>query len=166
VELTILSVQETEGQTLYMPLLQRLGRHLAGGPILAPILGNTEDRQALVKDHRLILNLQKGDNVVLRRRGRQHRPDQRAFVSTTDPIGTKVVEQNFEYDLVTADALLAKYIDRKVVCVGRDGSETTGNLASYDPTEPRLVVGSGEGWGEIATHRGGGAINAAGDPAR
>jgi hypothetical protein len=133
VELTILSVQETDGQTLYMPLLQRLGRQLAGDPVLAT-LGMQRTGQALVKDRRLILNLQKGDNVVrFADVAASIDPTSVRFVSTTDPVGTKVVEQNFEYDLVTADALLAKYVDRKVVCVGRDGSETSGNLASYDP---------------------------------
>jgi hypothetical protein len=36
------------------------------------------------------------------------------FLSLTDPTGTKVLEQNFQFDLVSQDKLLSKYIDRSV----------------------------------------------------
>lgn len=36
------------------------------------------------------------------------------FLSLTDPAGTKVLEQNFQFDLVSQDKLLSKYIDRTV----------------------------------------------------
>ena len=36
------------------------------------------------------------------------------FLSLTDPGGTKVLEQNFQFDLVSQDKLLSKYIDREV----------------------------------------------------
>jgi hypothetical protein len=36
------------------------------------------------------------------------------FLSLTDPAGTKVLEQNFQFDLVSQDKLLSKYIDRSV----------------------------------------------------
>ncbi len=36
------------------------------------------------------------------------------FLSLTDPAGTKVLEQNFQFDLVSQDKLLSKYIDRDV----------------------------------------------------
>jgi hypothetical protein len=36
------------------------------------------------------------------------------FLSLTDPAGTKVLEQNFQFDLVSQDKLLSKYIDRGV----------------------------------------------------
>src|SRR5262245_40476054 len=34
--------------------------------------------------------------------------------SLTDPIGTRVVEQNFQFDLVSTDKLLHKFIDRSI----------------------------------------------------
>jgi hypothetical protein len=37
-----------------------------------------------------------------------------AFESLTDPRGTTVVEQNFQFDLVSTEKLLEKYIDRSV----------------------------------------------------
>jgi hypothetical protein len=54
------------------------------------------------------------------------------FVSNTDPAGTQVVEQSFEYDLANADTLLKRYLDRKIICIGKDGQETMGYLASFD----------------------------------
>jgi len=36
------------------------------------------------------------------------------FLSLTDPSGTKVLEQNFQFDLVSQEKLLSKYIDRTV----------------------------------------------------
>lgn len=128
VDLTVLSASDQDAATLYMPLL-RLGTFSIGGnPVLPPSTG-----QALVKDHRLILNLKEGDNVVrFADVAATIDPTSVRFVSTTDPVGTQVVEQNFEYDLVNADGLLKRYIDREITGVGRDGGETTGYLASYD----------------------------------
>ena len=37
-----------------------------------------------------------------------------AFTSLTDPNGTRVVEQSFQFDLVSTDKLLQKFIDRSV----------------------------------------------------
>jgi hypothetical protein len=36
------------------------------------------------------------------------------FTSLTDPAGTRVVEQNFQFDLVSTEKLLAKFIDRGI----------------------------------------------------
>ncbi len=36
------------------------------------------------------------------------------FLSVTDPEGTKVLEQSFQFDLVSQDKLLSRYIDRQV----------------------------------------------------
>ncbi len=36
------------------------------------------------------------------------------FLSLTDPGGTRVLEQNFQFDLVSQDKLLSRYIDRNV----------------------------------------------------
>jgi hypothetical protein len=36
------------------------------------------------------------------------------FLSLTDPDGTKVLEQNFQFDLVSQEKLLSRYIDRNV----------------------------------------------------
>ncbi len=43
------------------------------------------------------------------------------FLSLADPTGTKVLEQNFQFDLVSQEKLLSKYIDRNVSVEQRQG---------------------------------------------
>jgi hypothetical protein len=100
VDLTVLSVAWTEAETLYMPILGWT-KALDGGQ------GKKLTGQALVKDRRLVLNLKAGDNVVrFTDIAATIDPTSVRFQSLTDPQGTAVVEQSFEYDLATADALL------------------------------------------------------------
>jgi hypothetical protein len=128
VDLTVLSVAETEGETLYMPILNLIQ---AFG--ISPRSGKKLTGQALVKDRRLVLNLKAGDNVVrFTDVAASIDPTSVRFKSLTDPDGTTVVEQSFEYDLATADALLKRFIDREIVCVEKGGPELTGYLASFD----------------------------------
>jgi hypothetical protein len=141
VDVTVFGGSDFDAVTLYMPLL-RLGPFVlaGGGNIVAGPTG-----QALVKDHRLILNLQKGDNVVrFSDVAATIDPTSVRFASATDPVGTQVIEQNFEYDLVNADALLKRYLDREIVCVGRDGTETGGYLAAHDPANIVLASAPSE----------------------
>ena len=142
VDLTVLSAADMDSDTLYMPLLTRLGGLFPGVgampvPNFTPLTG-----QALVKDHRLILNLKKGDNVVrFSEVAATIDPTSVRFVSTTDPEGTQVVEQNFEFDLASADGLLKRSLERQIVCIGRDGAETSGYLVSFDAVNIVLAVG-------------------------
>ena len=55
------------------------------------------------------------------------------FKSLTDP-SAKLMEQNYQYDLVSADKLLRKYIDKpiEVICAGKSYA---GTLLSYDPAQ-------------------------------
>ncbi len=48
------------------------------------------------------------------------------------PAGARVLEQNYEFDLVNASKLLQKYIDQQIGIVGRDGSLTEGKLLASD----------------------------------
>jgi hypothetical protein len=64
------------------------------------------------------------------------------FKSLTDPAGTSVIEQNYEYDLVSADKLLDKYIDKPVAVITEDGSRYTGDLLSFD--RGQLVIQGAE----------------------
>ena len=52
------------------------------------------------------------------------------FRSITNPKGTSVLEQNYEYDLVGAQALLEKYLDQDIRVVTKDGKEYRGRLLS------------------------------------
>ncbi|MBC8873485.1 MAG: hypothetical protein H8E44_28945, partial [Planctomycetes bacterium] len=59
------------------------------------------------------------------------------------PTGAKVLEQNYEFDLLSAGKLLDKYIDREISIVGRDGSLIEGTLLSAD--QANLVLASDGG---------------------
>ena len=55
------------------------------------------------------------------------------FRSLTDPTGTKVLEQNFQFDLVSTEKLLSRYVDRKVSAESQQGDGvkvTEGTLLS------------------------------------
>jgi hypothetical protein len=87
----------------------------------------------LVKDHRVIANLEAGENIVrFSDVAATLDPTSVRFVSHTDPRGTRIVEQSFEYDLTTADALLRRYVDRLVTCIDRNGNEIAGTLLAFD----------------------------------
>ena len=100
----------------------------------------------LVRDHRLILNLRKGDNIVrFTNVSAGIIPTSVRFASDTDPDGTKVIEQNFEFDLASADTLLNRYIDKKISCLGKDGRLEEGFLASFDSQTIVLSENAGSG---------------------
>lgn len=63
--------------------------------------------------------------------------------SSLRPTGAKVLEQNYEFDLLSADKLLHKYIDKPISIVGRDGSVTQGTLLSSDGSQLVLSNPSG-----------------------
>jgi len=52
------------------------------------------------------------------------------FTSLSDPAGTSVIEQNYEFDLVGAPALLEKYLDQEINVVTQDGTLYSGTLLS------------------------------------
>jgi len=88
---------------------------------------------ALVKDRRLLEEaLRKGVNVV-RFRDVAATIDATSvhFRSLTDPAAV-VDEQNYEFDLVNADKLLRKYIDKKLTVHTSDGRLYEGTLMSFD----------------------------------
>lgn len=55
------------------------------------------------------------------------------FVSLSDPENTKVLEQNFQFDLVSTQKLLSRYVDKTVtvqIAQGTQSTEVTGTLLS------------------------------------
>jgi len=55
------------------------------------------------------------------------------FVSLSDPENTKVLEQNFQFDLVSTQKLLSRYVDKTVtvqIAQGAQSTEVTGTLLS------------------------------------
>jgi hypothetical protein len=83
---------------------------------------------ALVKDHRS-LDLTKGLNEVrFVDVAAMIDPTSVHFSSLTDPQGTAVLEQNYEYDVVGSAKLLQKYVDQEISLVTEDGQRYTGTL--------------------------------------
>lgn len=85
---------------------------------------------ALVKDKRS-LTLEKGTNTIsFTDVAAQIDPTSVLFHSLTDPEGTRVLEQDYEYDIASSAKLLGKYIDQKVSLVTEDGTKYEGTLLS------------------------------------
>jgi hypothetical protein len=106
------------------------------------------DNFALVKDRRELPDTYKpGLNVVqFRDVAATLDPTSVHFRSLTDP-DAQVVEQNYEFDLVSADKLLQKYVDQKITVHTRDGKSYEGTLLSFDPQ--RLVLAADRDKGPI-----------------
>jgi hypothetical protein len=88
---------------------------------------------ALIKDRRLLDEALKTGSNIVRFRDVAGTIDATSvhFRSLTDPSAT-VDEQNFEFDLVNADKLLQKYIDKRITAVTSDGRSYEGTLMSFD----------------------------------
>lgn len=86
------------------------------------------DNRALVNEQRVI-PLKKGLNKIrLPDVSARIDPTSVQVTSLTDPEGTRVLEQHFEYDLVSTNRLLEKYLDRRIKVVTRDGTTYMGTL--------------------------------------
>lgn len=66
------------------------------------------------------------------------------FKSLTDP-DARILEQNYEFDLVGAEKLLEKYVDKTVTVHTRDGKSYTGVLLSHDNAQLVLSENGGKG---------------------
>ncbi|NLE59363.1 MAG: hypothetical protein GX616_13460, partial [Planctomycetes bacterium] len=91
------------------------------------------DNYALVKDRRMLDDpLKQGINLI-RFRDVAGTIDATSvyFRSLTDAEAS-VVEQNYEFDLVNADKLLRKYIDKPITAHTADGQMYEGTLMSFD----------------------------------
>ncbi len=71
------------------------------------------------------------------------------FESLSDPAGTQVLEQNYEYDLVSPTKLLDKYLDKDVQLLTKDESVHAGTLLSQ--AENRIILRNGDGKIEVVT---------------
>lgn len=85
---------------------------------------------ALVKDKR-VLALKAGMNEVrFTDVASQIDPTSVQFTSLTDPNGTRVLEQNYAYDIVGSQKILQKYLDQNIALVTEDGTKYAGKLLS------------------------------------
>ena len=85
---------------------------------------------ALVRDRRQF-TLQSGVNDLdFSDVAAQIDPTSVLFKSLSDPGGTSVLEQNYEFDLVGSAALLEKYLNETIAVITEDGKTHTGTLLS------------------------------------
>jgi hypothetical protein len=97
----------------------------------------------VVKERRL-MDLKQGRSLVrFRDVAATIEPDTVQFAPLRQPDLARVVEQNYEFDLVSADKLLDKYIDRDIGVVTQDGELIKGTLLSFDPNQLVLKTAKG-----------------------
>ena len=99
---------------------------------------------AVVKDVRTLKLDGKVSAVRFRDVAKQIDPTSVHFKSLTDPEGTRVLEQNYEFDLVSADKLLDKYIDKGIAVVTKEGKRYDGTLLSFD-VQQLVIQGTRQG---------------------
>ncbi|MCX6647538.1 MAG: DUF4139 domain-containing protein, partial [bacterium] len=100
------------------------------------------DGTGLVKDTRS-LNLPDGQiDLAFMDVAASMDPTSVHFVSNTNPGAVTILEQNYEYDLVSTAALYQKHIDKNIVVKTEDGRTIEGVLLAYDGN---LVIQSTDG---------------------
>ena len=97
----------------------------------------------VVKERRLMDLKQGRSSVRFRDVAATIEPDTVQFAPLRQPDLARVVEQNYEFDLVSADKLLDKYIDRDIGVVTQDGELLKGTLLSFDPNQLVLKTDKG-----------------------
>lgn len=102
---------------------------------------------ALVRDGRK-MTLESGSGILrFADVAKRIDPTTVSFESLTDPTGTRVVEQNYQYDLVNREKLLERYVGEQITIEQFNGSELeriTGTLLSASGGSLILQRASGE----------------------
>jgi hypothetical protein len=98
---------------------------------------------AVVKDDRTVDIPEEISTLRFREVAQHIDPTSVYFKSLTDPDGTAVLEQNYEYDLVSAEKLLEKYVDKPLAVLTKNGGKYGGTLLSYD--RGQLVIKTADG---------------------
>ncbi len=94
---------------------------------------------ALVRDQRLAKNLKQGvSEVRFDEVPTIIQPDTVRLRGLDHPDGLAILEQNYQYDLASAGAILKRYIDEPVAITMKDGQKVEGNLLSFD--DDNLVI--------------------------
>jgi hypothetical protein len=97
----------------------------------------------VVRERRL-LDLPKGRGLIrFRDVAATIVPESVQFTPLGQPDSARVVEQCYEFDVVSADKLLDKYIDRDIAIVTRAGDTLKGKLLSFDNEQLTLDTPTG-----------------------
>jgi hypothetical protein len=122
-----------------------LGSVVSAGEIVSTLADQQEvavtiynEDLALVRDQRQVTLLQGRVELALREVSARIRPETAMLRSLTHPGGLSILEQNFDFDLLTPRKLLEKYVGKEVQLVrthpesGEDSYETARVLAAND----------------------------------
>ncbi len=102
---------------------------------------------AIVRDVRTI-ELKEGLNIIkCPDIAAQIEPSSVSFRSLTAPEKCIILEQNFEYDLVSSEKLFNKYMDKKIKVMTKDNNIYSGYLSGYD--KDLLVLSQQQGIGPV-----------------
>jgi hypothetical protein len=112
------------GLALSAPALPAAGRSLA--------LTIYNNDLALVKDSREISLRGGPEELRFTDVAAQIDPTSVHFQSLPDASAVRILEQNFQYDLIGPDRLLQKYLDSSLDVLMKDGKLHSGKLLSYD----------------------------------
>lgn len=104
---------------------------------------------AVVRDVRALELIQGRNDVRLADVAGEIDPTTVRFSSLTDPAHTRVVEQNFEFDLVNTDKLLARYIDREIVAEQARGDKVESYAGTLASTNGGVVLTRPDGGVQI-----------------
>lgn len=75
------------------------------------------DNLALVKDTRRVALGRDANRLAWREVSAQMRPETAQLRNLTNPAGFRLLEQNFDFDLLSPDKLLEKYVEREVAVI-------------------------------------------------
>ncbi len=75
------------------------------------------DNLALVKDTRRVTLGREADRLAWREVSAQMRPETAQLRNLTNPAGFRLLEQNFDFDLLSPGTLLEKYVGRELVVI-------------------------------------------------
>jgi len=89
------------------------------------------DGTGLVKDTRSLTFPEGQFSLIFMDVASQIDPTSVHFISNTNPDSIAILEQNYEYDLVSTAALFERHIDREITVMTSDGRTITGRLLSY-----------------------------------
>ena len=71
------------------------------------------------------------------------------FASLTDPSGTQVVEQTYEFDLVSAEKLMQRYLDRTITVEQSSGDKITSFTGTLTSTAGGVILKDASGGVQI-----------------
>ncbi|MGI6209331.1 MAG: DUF4139 domain-containing protein [Anaerolineae bacterium] len=118
------------GAAGYQSLPSQVAAQVPEEGTMGPEIAVYNQGVALVKDTRTLDLVEGVQSVTITDVAERLDPTSVHFRSLTDPAGTVVLEQNFEYDLVGPERLLSKYVDQRIQVITEDGTVHQGTLLS------------------------------------